>query len=129
MCMPILSHREQYKSVSFSCIYFFRDCYSPILLSGTYRLGSTRTHLFCGVLNGTHDILIACAAADIALKSLANLFFSRIGVVLEQLIRGHNHTGCAEPTLQAVLLPEALLDWMQTSLGSQALNGCHFGTV
>src|SRR6266567_8881564 len=116
MCMPIVSHREQYRSRSFSCIYFSRDCYSPILLTGTNRFGSACTHLLSSMLDSSHDVLIACAAADIALESLANLFFRRIGVVLEQLIRGHNHTRCAEAALQTVLLPEALLDWVQAPL-------------
>src|SRR5258708_7362641 len=129
MCMPILSHREQYRPQSSSCICICRDYYSPILFTGTNRLGSACTHLLGSMLDSSHDVLIACAAADIALESLANLFFCWIGIILEQLIRGHNHTRRAEAALQTMLLPEALLDWMQTSLRCKSLNGCHFTTI
>src|SRR5207237_622127 len=103
--------------------------YSPILLTGTNRLGSACTHLLSSILDSSHDVLIACAAADIALESLTNLFFCWIGIIFEQLIRGHNHTWRAEAALQTMLLPEALLNWVQTSLRCKPLNGCHFTTI
>src|SRR5229473_2635762 len=102
---------------------------SRLLLTRAYRSGRRCTHLFSSILDSTHDILIACAAADIALQTFAYLGFGRVGIILEQLVRGHNHTRSAETTLQAVLLPEALLDWMQATLGGQSLNSHHFRAV
>src|SRR5258708_23600342 len=108
----------------------FTNCvFSRLLLTRAYRSGRRCMHLFSSIRDSTHDILIACAAADIALETLANLGFGRVGIILEQLIRGHNHTRSAEATLQAVLLPEALLDWMQATLGGQSLNSHHFRAV
>src|SRR5262249_41181915 len=77
------------------------------LLASTYRLGNTRTHLFGGILDGTHDILVACAAADVAFQPLTDLGFGWVGVVLEQLIRGHDHAGSAEAALQTMFFPKA----------------------
>src|SRR5207248_9067356 len=86
-------------------------------------------HLLSSILYGTHDILIAGAAADIAFETLANLGFSRIGIVFQQLIRGHNHTRGAEAALQAMLFPEAFLDGMQTTFVSQPFYSHHFRAI
>src|SRR5260370_13364781 len=103
--------------------------FSRPLLTRAYWSSSRCTHLFSSILDSTHDVLIACAAADIALETFAYLVFSRVRVVLEQLIRGHNHPRRAEATLQAVLLPEAFLDRMQAALRSQSLNRGHFTAI
>src|SRR5215469_2083351 len=99
------------------------------LLTRAYWSGSRCTHLFSSILDSTHDVLIACAAADIALETFAYLVFSRVRVVLEQLIRGHNHPRRAEATLQTVFLPEAFLDRVQAALGGQSLNCGHFTAI
>src|SRR5579875_83787 len=107
----------------------FRDTYSPVLVTSSNRLSSAGTHLFCSILDRAHNVLIAGAAADIALESLADFFFCGIGVILEQLIRGHNHARCAEATLQTVLLPETFLDGVQASLGCQSLDGRYLAAI
>src|SRR5260370_11750604 len=105
---------------------FTNSVFSRLLLTRAYRSGRRCTHLFSSILDSTHDILIACAAADIALQTFAYLGFGRVGIILEQLVRGHNHTRSAETTFQAVLLPEPLLAWMQAPLARQSLNTCNF---
>src|SRR6478752_7457850 len=52
------------------------------------------------------DVLVAGAAAEVALDGVPDLVVRRIRVVLEEVDRGHDHPGGAEPALEAVLLPE-----------------------
>src|SRR5712691_941357 len=99
------------------------------LLSGTHRLGNTGTHVLGCILDSLDNVLVAGAAADIAFETCTNLFFSRVGIVFEQVIRGHNHARRAEAALQPVLLPEAFLDRMETSLRGQPLDGGDFSAI
>src|SRR5204862_4438149 len=66
---------------------------------------------------------------DVTFESSTYLFFAWTGVVLEQVIRSHNHAGCAEAALQTMLLPKAFLDGMQTPLRSQSFNGRYLTTI
>src|SRR5713101_839231 len=100
-----------------------------LLFTATHGRGSSRTHLLSSILDGTHYVLITCAAAAVAFETLANLCFGRVGVVLEQLVRGHNHAWGAEAALQAMLLPEPLLDRVQASFGGQSFDRGHFTAV
>src|SRR5579885_2251271 len=99
------------------------------LIAGAHRLGFAGAHLFGGKLDGAHNILIAGAATDVAFETFANLSFGRVGVMLEQLVRGHNHARRTETTLQAMLFPEAYLDRVQVAFGSQPLNGGDFTAI
>src|SRR5216683_3350709 len=78
--------------------------------------------MFGGILHGTDNVLVACAAADVALERLTNLSFSGVGVVLQKLGGGHNHAGRAEAALQTMFLPEAFLKGVQVAFGRQSLN-------
>src|SRR5437879_3405983 len=99
-----------------------RICACPcglfLLFSGAHWLRYMRTHLLSSILDGTHDILIPCAAADIAFQFCADLCFRRIGVVFEQLIRCHDHAWSAEATLEAMLFPESFLVTDATSISA-----------
>src|SRR5579884_1782556 len=103
-----------------------RNAYS----ARAYCSACTGSHLLGGILHSAHNILVACTTANIAFETFANLFFGRVGVVFEQLVGSHNHAWRAEPALQAMFLPETLLEWMEIGLvRSQSLNGRYFTTV
>src|SRR5262249_38719700 len=69
------------------------------------------------------DVVVARAPAQVAFQLVADLVLGRLGVALEDLARGHDHAGRAEPALQPVLLPEALLDGMELTILGEALDG------
>ena len=53
----------------------------------------------------------------------ADLFVRRRGIVLQQLVRRHDHPGRAETALQPVLVPEGFLDRMQRAVAAQPFDG------
>src|SRR6266566_8411481 len=78
MCVPILSQSQTKACISPRFIALFR-----VLLARAYRSFGTGTHLLAGILYRAHDILVACAAADVASRPLRisasvglGLFFS-----------------------------------------------------
>src|SRR5262245_22327034 len=87
--------------------------------SGTFVWRSTRSckcgmsasllELGGGVLDRLHNLVVAGTAADISGDALADLGFAGLLVLLQQALGRHDHAGGAEATLQAMLLPEALL--------------------
>src|ERR1700760_646187 len=70
-----------------------------------------------------HDVLVAGAAAQVARYRPPHVFLGGIGVAVEQVFGRHHHPRRAEPALQAVLLPETLLDRVQLAGRGQALHG------
>ena len=72
-----------------------------------------------------HDVVIAGAAAEIAFEILADLALGRIGVVLHQIERAHDHAGRAEPALQGMIVAERLLHRMQGVAVRDGLDGQH----
>src|SRR5688500_18862956 len=75
-----------------------------------------------GVTHGSHDIVVAGAAADVALEGVANGVLVGIRVLFKQRERRHNHTRCAIAALEAVLLPERTLNWMEGAVRGDALD-------
>jgi hypothetical protein len=69
------------------------------------------------------DVLVPGAAADLSGYRLADLVGGRIGVVIEQPARGHQHAGGAEPALQPVAGGERLLHRVERAAAGQALDG------
>src|SRR6185437_7923035 len=57
-------------------------------------------HLVGRVLYRLYDVLIAGAAAEIPLESVADLSLRRIGITAQQVDRGHDHSGRAVAALQ-----------------------------
>ena len=70
-------------------------------------------------------MLIAGTAAEVAGDALPNLLFAGRGIVLQQVDRGHDHARRAVAALQAVLLPEALLQRMQLPFRRETLDRRH----
>src|SRR5689334_464515 len=64
-------------------------------------------------LHGVDDVLIPGASAEIAFEAVANFFISGIRIIREKLFAHHDHAGRAETALQAVLVPEGLLQGVE----------------
>src|SRR6266851_8882865 len=63
-----------------------------------------------GVLHRLDDVLVASASAEISLERVTDFRVGRIRVAAQQIGRGHDHAGRAVPALEAMLLPEAVLE-------------------
>src|SRR4051812_8392900 len=88
------------------------------------RLGRLlAAHLGRRVLHGLDDIVIACAAAQVALQAMTNLFFARVRITLQQIAGGYDHTGGAVAALEPVALPEAFLQGVQLAVLRQPFDG------
>ena len=67
-------------------------------------------------------MLVASAATEVARDTLADLPLRRLRIVLQQGHGRHDHPRRAVAALEAVLLPEALLQRVQVTVGREALN-------
>src|SRR5690554_2734768 len=70
-------------------------------------------------LNRSDNVVIASAATDVSLQTLSNLFFSRLGVILQEIGGGQNHARSAVAALETMFFPESLLQRVQLSVGCQ----------
>ena len=76
------------------------------------------------LLHGFHDVLIAGAPAQVAGEALRGYRpRSDSADVSAARVRRQQHPGCAEAALQAVLIPEALLQRVQRAAWCQPLDG------
>src|SRR5207248_6865083 len=72
---------------------------------------------------------VAGAPAEVAFELVADLLLGRLWIALQHLMSGQDHAGRAEAALQAVLLPEALLDRMKLAVLGQPLDRHELGAV
>ena len=77
------------------------------------RRGGAGLHRRGGLADRRDDVLVAGAAAVVALERVPDLVVGGVGVPGEEVGRDHDHAGRAEPALEAVLLPERLLQGME----------------
>jgi len=82
-----------------------------------------------GVFYRADNILISSASANIAIQSMADLLIGGVRVAIQQIHHGDDHTGRAEATLQAVLLPEGILHGMQLAICGDAFNRGNTATI
>jgi len=82
-----------------------------------------RASLARGFLDRVDDVLIAGAAAEIAIERVADFLLGGVGVAFEELAGSHDHAGGAEAALEAVLVPESLLDGVEVAIGGEAFDG------
>src|SRR5450432_4738753 len=75
------------------------------------------------VLHGLDDVDVARAAAQVSRDRFADLQLGWLRIVRKQRRAGHQHAGRAEAALQAVLVPERLLDGVQLAVLLQAFDG------
>src|SRR2546423_7279304 len=73
--------------------------------------------------DGLDDVHVTGAAAEVALEALADLVVGRARVLLQQVRGGHDEAWRAVAALEAVLVPERLLDRVQRAVrGRHALD-------
>src|SRR6266550_5668086 len=94
---------------------------SDLGVGGLRRLGAG-SHGPRRLADGAHDVVVARAAADVALKGVADLVVARFGVAGEKVGGDHDHARRAEPALEAVLLPERGLDRVELVVGLHPLD-------
>ena len=68
------------------------------------------------------DVHVTRAPAQVAFEAPADLILGRVGVLLEQVGRGHDEAGRAVTALQSVLIPEGLLDRVELIAVGHALD-------
>ncbi len=87
-----------------------------------YAFARQRSH-------GVHDVLVAGAAAQIAVETLADFLVGGVRIALDDLLGGHDHSGRAETALQAVLVPEGFLHGIELAAGGESFDGQDLGAV
>src|ERR1700737_5550755 len=78
---------------------------------------------------GPHDVLVTGAPAQIAFEAPADLFVGGIRIFPEQIVRRQDHARRAEAALQAVFVPEGLLQGVQLAVRGQPLDRRDGGPV
>src|SRR5215203_5421785 len=74
-------------------------------------------------LDGLHDVLVACAAAQVPFQAFPYLPLRRVGILLKEADGGHDHARRAVATLQTVRLVESLLHRMPHTVLRNAPDG------
>src|SRR5215469_8694419 len=67
-------------------------------------------------------MLVSRASAEISFQAVPDLFGAGVRIALQDLRGRHDHARRAIAALQAVMLPESLLDGMQFAVLGQALD-------
>src|SRR5262245_19174643 len=91
--------------------------------SFAWGMPASLLHLLGRVLDGADDVVVAGAAAQVPLELMPDVGLARALVALQDLVGGHDHARGAEPALEPVLLPEALLDGVELAVLGEALDG------
>src|SRR5712691_4501988 len=73
-------------------------------------------------LHRLDDVHVARAATEVALETLPDLVIGRVRVLREEVGRGHDEAGGAVAALQAVLVPERLLQRVELAVLGHALD-------
>src|SRR5207245_3620475 len=90
------------------------------------RLGG---HGSRGGLDRLDDVLVAGAAAEVPLDPQPDLLLGWLRIAFQQLLGRHDHARRAVAALQAMLVPEGLLQRVQLAPHGQALDGRDLGAV
>src|SRR2546428_9899140 len=89
-------------------------CGWPCLLPG---------HVFGRPLDRLDDVVIASAPAEVAFQLVTDLLLGGARIAFEELGGRQDHARRAEAALQAMLLPEALLDRMEIAVLGEPFDG------
>ena len=97
---------------------------------GRLRRAPTRPRQLAGrLLDRLDDVHVAGAAAEVAADPLPDLLLVRVRVLVEQPGRLHDHARRAEAALEAVLVPERLLERVERRAVGHALDRLDLGAV
>src|SRR5215213_6542556 len=91
--------------------------------------GRSRLHRSRRFADRRDDVLVAGASTVVALQRVADLAVGGIRVAGEEVGRDHDHSRGAEAALEAVLLPERVLEWMEAAVRSHPLDRGHATAV
>ena len=97
--------------------------------SNSFRLLLRLRHLLCRRINRVDDVRVAGATTKVAFNAVSDLLACRLGIALQKLHPGQNHSRRAITALQPVTFPKALLHRMQLSIDGQALDGRNLRTI
>ncbi len=75
-----------------------------------------------GVEHRLDDVVVAGATAQVALQPVADLLLGGVGVLGQQAGGGHDHPRGAVAALEAMVVPEGLLDRMELAVRGHALD-------
>ena len=89
------------------------------------RLSVASCMFFRGRAHRADDLVVARAAAQIAGQRVADLFFVRIGIAVEQRLGRHEKTRRADAALQRSVLDELALQRMQLAAGRKTFDRRH----
>src|SRR5437867_1997768 len=84
---------------------------------------SARPHFRGSVHHRLDDLVVPGAAAEIARQPVADLGLGRVGIPLEQGLRGDEEARRADAALERGVLEELLLEGMERLAGGHALDG------
>ena len=88
------------------------------------EIDESSSHSGCASAHRFDNVLVTCAAANIAFQMLANFNLAGFGVVIAQVDRAHHHAGGAKAALQAVAFFKRRLHRVHGAVfGGQAFNG------
>src|SRR5688572_23778903 len=108
---------------------FGRDFLTVDGLGGHHRRRFALAERAGGLLAGLHDVHVASAAAQVAADPFSDLVLGGVGVVAAPPRGLHDHSRGAEAALEAVLVPERLLERMEAGAVGDALDGPDLATV
>ena len=86
-------------------------------------LCTSLAHFLSGVLICLDYVHLACAATQVAGDRVTDFVVSWIVVLLQEGVSGHQHAGRAVAALEAVLLEESVLQWMQFAVLFESFDG------
>src|SRR5262245_11768781 len=82
--------------------------------------GTAPPHFAGGIENRSDDRLVAGAPADVAANGIDDVLAARVGIVVEQRLRSHQHAGSAIAALRREMLHEGSLQRVEIGTLSQA---------
>lgn len=86
-------------------------------------------HCLCRVLDRIDDVLIARAAAQVAVKGVADFILCRLRGPHQKLVRSENHSRSAEAALQPVTFPKGFLEGVEFLPFRQTFDGQNISAI
>lgn len=80
-------------------------------------------------MDGSYDARIGSAAADVAVHRGDDLLVGGMGRLAEQLGGAEDHAGGAVTALKGALVEKGLLNWTETAVLLEALDGDNMGAA
>src|SRR5260221_13160159 len=92
-------------------------------------MSASRAHAFGRIFDGTDDIVVAGAPADVALELVPDGLPIELRSAPDHVDGRHDHARSAKAALKAVVVAKRLLDRMQLAVLVETLDRQHVGTL